>query len=170
MGFTQGLGIFLLLPKKYEADWSSIVPLRIVKLAIGLLMGLAVALALWSWWDMHAILHDSHFQMVDISKRGMNRSSFLANIERFVRKAFWQSEYKHLSSDDAALSRRGLVQAHPTSKLACHGMHCLWSSATPSRILPRYEANAPCGLALMVQISPAAIQNRWCQHAFFGII
>lgn len=101
--FTQGVGLALLLPDTGdEANWDSIVPLPLVKTIIGLLMLLAVALTLWSWWDMQAILHDSHFQMVDISKRGMNRSSLLANLDRFLRKACCYSDYVSLGSDDAA--------------------------------------------------------------------
>lgn len=95
--FLTSLGFAGLVIHQSET-WNSFVPIGMVKVMIGFMMGAAATLAIWSWWDMTAILHDNNFDTVDISKRGLS-SGILATLETMLRKAC--QNYVHIDAEDA---------------------------------------------------------------------
>jgi len=96
----MGCGFSFVLHHGLNAEWDSKFPLRVVRSTAGLLPVSGVLLIVWSWWDQQSILHDSHFQIVDVSKRGMHRRGLCQSLDRFLRHPWCSGEYTSVGAGE----------------------------------------------------------------------
>lgn len=70
---VMGSSFGLVLRHGLADAWDCRVPACVVEGALFSLVGGGVCIIVWSWWDQESILHDAHFQMVDVADRGRHR-------------------------------------------------------------------------------------------------
>jgi len=64
--------------------WDSRVPEAVIRGMIVALLVFSSCLVAWSWWDQQSILHDSNFEEIDVSKRGMHRRGLCAFLDPYL--------------------------------------------------------------------------------------
>jgi len=111
--WLMGCGFLFTAVQMPEDLGCSVVPHWSVRVAAGLLMSLAMALVIFSWWTHQSILHDNQFHNVDMTERGLSGTGeifrgLFSNIEGILKCACCSpaaAAYGPLGASDLALDR-----------------------------------------------------------------
>merc|ERR1719215_2347528 len=82
----MGTAFELLMRNGLQDQWDSWMSFKATKNIIRMQVAFALILIVWSWWDQQSILHDSNFEDIDVSKRGMSRRGLCSFLDPFVNR------------------------------------------------------------------------------------
>uniref|UniRef100_A0A7S2PRP4 CSC1/OSCA1-like 7TM region domain-containing protein n=1 Tax=Zooxanthella nutricula TaxID=1333877 RepID=A0A7S2PRP4_9DINO len=96
---AMSVAFWVILDRGFMEDWDCVVPLKLVRSILAILVVASAWLLVWSWWDLQSILHDSNFQMVDLSDRSYWRNLLFSIFETCSGSAKKQYSKKEMKGD-----------------------------------------------------------------------